>query len=552
MEYDKGKLLELAFSKMCKSYNDMNLLKETLLMYEQKDKRSVCISKAAFEECDANIVKCVNEGNIKEALKYKSLAHDFAFFGAEDDFDMYMIACEWDREPSAKFWSPRRAILEGKHHLATLFNEFIEDENALFLSISLPPGTGKTTLIKFLTAFVVGKYPTSANMYVSYSDGMVKMMYDSVVSIVTDTSEYRHNDIFNNGTPLLSAEYSTISYRKKGDFPTIGITSLGGSVTGRTRANKFMITDDLVKNAEVARNHQRLETLYSDYQDTVTTRCIGDNVKQIMLGTIWSLYDPISRIEREHKDDPRYKFIKIPVWDENHESNFNYKHPDRYTTKKIEDIRKNIDEVTFNALYMQSPVERKGILFSENDMNWYNGELPGGDLIRKVAVCDVAWGGGDYLSMPFAYIYADGSVYIHDVIFNRGNKDVTQPIVIAKTKQHIPHSERYEANNGGHEYASAIDEKLRADGVRINITHKRAPSNQSKVSRIIQYSPDIKKWYFRSDKARGKEYENFMSNVLTFNQNGKNINDDAPDSLAMLADFITRGETKVEIDNRFW
>ena len=40
----------------------------------------------------------------------------------------------------------------------------------------MPPGTGKSTLIKFLLAYIAGKFPTSANMYVSYSDGMIKMM----------------------------------------------------------------------------------------------------------------------------------------------------------------------------------------------------------------------------------------------------------------------------------------------------------------------------------------------------------------------------------------
>lgn len=65
---------------------------------------------------------------------------------------------------------------------------------------------------------------------------------------------------------------------------------------------------------------------------------IGDNVKQIMLGTRWSAYDPIGRMEAEHEDDPRYSFISIPVWDENEVSNFEYEHPDRYTTEKIRDI----------------------------------------------------------------------------------------------------------------------------------------------------------------------------------------------------------------------
>ena len=280
--------------------------------------------------------------------------------GAQDSFDDYMSACEFYREPQARFWWPRRKVLEGKHKIATQIQEFIDDPEALYLGFSMPPGTGKSTMIKFLLSYIAGKYPQSANMYVSYSDGMVKMIEDSVRSILTDTDEYRHNEIFpGNGSPDMSAEYHTISYRKKGDFPTIGLVSLGGSVTGRTRSNKFLITDDLVKNAEVARSPERLEKLYADYKSTLTTRMIGDNVKEIQLGTIWSVHDPISRRKAEHEGDPRYRFIAIPVWDECENSNFEYDHPDRYTTEKIREIKKNLDPLILVVCFYNEVLRKK-------------------------------------------------------------------------------------------------------------------------------------------------------------------------------------------------
>lgn len=73
---------------------------------------------------------------------------------------------------------------------------------------------------------------------------------------------------------------------------------------------------------------------------------------------------------------------------------------------------------------------------------------------------------------------------------------------------------------------------------------KRAPTTQSKLSRIIQYAPDIKKFYFLDKKHRSKEYQAFMNEVTLFTQTGKNKHDDAPDSLAMLVEFLdTRGKT---------
>lgn len=461
------------------------------------------------------------------------------FVGGLHSFDDYMIACEWRREPKARFWLPRRKVLEGKHKIATQIQEFIDDPDALYLGFSMPPGTGKSTLIKFLLAYIAGKYPKSANMYVSYSDGMIKMMLDAERAILTDKDEYCHNEIFpDNGSPAISAEYKTISYRRAGDFPTLGLVSLGGSVTGRTRANKFLVTDDLVKNKEEARSPERLEKLYGDYTATLTTRMIGDNVKQIQLGTIWSAYDPISRMKAEHEGDPRYKFITIPVWDENEVSNFEYEHPDRYTTEKIRDIKNTIDSADFECLFMQHGIEKEGLAFASDSLKYYNGVLPDGEPDNICFVNDVAWGGGDSLSMPIAYVYGD-DVYIHDWIFDRRDKSCTKPRVVAKILQHKIKMGRTEANNGGDEYSDDVYRILRNEhGYSINMSHKKAPTNMAKLTRIEQHAPTIRQFYFRSDGCRDEDYRRAMSELTGFSFTVKNLHDDAADSLAMMAEYV--------------
>lgn len=484
---------------------------------------------------------------IKSARMYE-LIHKTYLFGGRFNFDDYMVACEWNRVDNAKFWLPRRDVLEGKHHIATQIQEFIDDPKSIYLGISLPPGTGKTTLIKFLLSYISGRYPLSANMYVSYSDGLVKMVYDSVHDILTDTFEYDHNNIFvGNGSPETSAEYKTISYRKKGDFPTIGLISLGGSVTGRTRANKFLVTDDLVKNKEEARSPERLNKLFEDYQATLTTRMIGDNVKQIQLGTIWSVYDPISRMKRKYGNDSRYKFIAIPVWDENKHSNFNYNHPDRYSDEKIKEIEKNLDPVDFSCLYMQRGIEKEGMAF--NNLKFYNGVLPDGEPDNIAFSTDIAWGGGDSLSMPIAYVYGD-DVYIHDVIFDNRDKTVTKPRVVAKILSNRCRIGRMEANNGGDEYCDDVSRMLKENNYSMNLSHKKAPTNMSKMSRIEQHAPTIRNYYYRSESCRDSEYAKFMDELVTFSFTSKNLHDDAADSLAMLTDLLYGGVKSVKTAKR--
>lgn len=472
------------------------------------------------------------------------------FFGGKYNFDQYMIACEWNREKNARFWLPRRKVLEGKHHIATQIQNFIDDSDALYLGFSMPPGTGKSTLIKFLQAYIAGKYPMSANMYVSYSDGMIKMMLDSVSSILTDTNEYCHNEIFpGNGGPTISAEYKTISYRRKGDFPTLGLVSLGGSVTGRTRANKFLVTDDLVKDKEMARSPERLMKLYDDYKATLTTRMIGDAVKQIQLGTIWSAHDPISMMKSEHDGDARYRFIAIPVEDENGESNFEYEHPDRYTKEKIQDIKRNLDPVDYSCLFLQRGIEKEGLAFPYDSLNYYNGVLPDGEPDNVLFAVDVAWGGGDSLSMPIAYVYGD-SVYIHDVVFDTGDKFVTKPRVCGKILYHKCKMGRFEANNGGDEYCDDIWRMLKEKHYSINLSHKKAPSNMGKLTRIEQHAPNIRQFYFRSEATWDDDYRRFMRELTSFSFTAKNLHDDAADSLAQLVDYLFSGIKVVSVQKR--
>lgn len=497
---------------------------------------------------------CKSATEPKTIIDFYNLTQKTYIYGADCSFDDFMIATEWTREPKARFWVPRRNVLEGMHKIASRIQAFLDDENALFLGFSMPPGTGKTTLIKFLLSYIYGKYPNSANMYVSYSDAMVKMVYDGVTSILTDESEYRFRDVFPTvKAPSCSAEYYTISARNKGDFPTLGLISLGGSVTGRTRANKLLITDDLVKNKEVARSPERLETLYNDYLATLTTRTIGDNVKQIMLGTIWSVHDPLSRMKIEHEGDPRYTFIALPVRDDEGHSLFNYDHPDKYTDERIAALEATLDPVDFSCLYLQKGIEKEGLAFPSDALQYYNGVLPKGDPDNILFYADVAFGGGDSFSMPIAYVYGN-DVYIHDVIFDRGDKSVTMPRVIAKIIEHKIRTGTFEANNGGDFYCDEVDRRLRtAHRYSANISSKRAPANKSKLSRIEQHAPAIKRFYFRDAKNRDADYKKFMDELTTFSFTSKNLHDDAPDSLAGLADKLYYGVmARAEIAQRTW
>lgn len=524
-------------------YQAVEDLFEMLRIYEPENKKQAHLWNKDVRKISAQQVKLAKSDSLAEKFYY--LNKRSLLFDAKEDFDAYLQYVEFDREPEKRFYLPRRKqILPIVQALQDL-----EDDLLDLLSISMPPGTGKTTLGIFFLTWIMGKYPMQPNLASAHSSMLTKSFYDGVLSILTDP-EYLWADVFPGLTiAQTNSKEETIDLEKKKRFKTLTCRSIDGSLTGATRCEKYLYADDLVSGIEEALSKDRLDNLWNKYTNDLKSRKKLE-CKEIHIATRWSVHDVIGRLEKRYENNPRARFLAFPALDENDESNFDYMYGVGFDTKYFWDMRDSLDDVSWKCLFMNEPIEREGLLFPEDELNYYNGVLPEGGLVRKYAACDVAWGGGDSLSMPFAYEYEDGSVYIVDVVFNKGDKTITRPIVVGKLMYHLPHETEFEANNGGDEYCDAVDEELKKQNVRLNLSHRKAPSNQSKLSRIIQAAPDIKKFYFLDKKHRNKEYAAFMKELTSFVQTGKNKNDDAPDSLAILSRKIGSKSGKVEVFKR--
>lgn len=489
----------------------------------------------AVTDCNKRLRKLLKANVSNET--YEMLGELYRL-NAKVDFDDYLIALEWKRAPEKKFYLPRRKVLKTLvDDLQALFYGEIE-----FLGISLPPRVGKSTLCIMFMTWVMGNRPDIASVMSGHSDKLTDGFYREILSIIQDTEEYAWREIF-PGVQIASqsAKNETIDLNRNKRFPTITCRSVGGTLTGAVEIGNggILYCDDLIEDLEESLNPLRLQAKYDAYLNQLKDRKkLG--ALELMVGTRWNVFDPLGQIQTQYAGNPKYRFRVIPALDENDHSNFMYDYSLGFDDAYYHDMRESIDAATWWAKYMGQPYIREGLLFPEPDLRYYNGVLPDGEPDRIVAACDTAWGGGDSLSMPFVYVYGD-SAYVHDVVFNRGDKTVTRPIVIAKMKTHRPHMTQFEQNNGGDEYADIVDSQLREEGVRLNITSKRAPTNQSKLSRIIMYAPEISKFYFRDAKNRDSEYRAFMTEVTMFTQSGKNVHDDAPDSLAMVAEMLEGG-----------
>lgn len=468
-------------------------------------------------------------------------------------FESFLLYMEKNRAPKKKFYEPRKRTLK----VVVDDLQDLEDGKLDFLGISLPPRVGKSTLCIFFLTWVIGRHPESHNAMSGHSGILADRFYNDVQKL-TQNEEYTFSEIFPEVKLCKkSAEKNELSFSELEAFATLTCRGIDGTWTGAVdiSSDGYLYVDDMVRDRTESLSPIRLENRYQDYLNVLVDRK-NDGSKELVVGTRWNIYDLLGRVEAENQNDPRYRFRKIPALDENDESNFQYDYGKGYSTEYYHKLRKRLDKNEWMAKYMQRPFIREGLLFPEEELNFYNGVLPDGDCITAAA-CDVAWGGGDSLSMPFGKAFGsreDGPVYIPDWIFNPGDKYVTKPLVTAKCLQNEPNMVKFEADNGGDEYAESIDSLLQEQGFKTNVSWKKASNKMGKLAKIIQYAPDIKRrFYFLKPELQSQEYKKAMEELMMFVQVGSNPHDDAADGLVQLLQLII-GElyAKCEAVNRPW
>ena len=470
-------------------------------------------------------------------------------FEAPHRFESFLLYMEKNRSPKKRFYQPRAKTL----HVVVEDLQDLEDGLIEFYGLSLPPRVGKSTVCIFFLAWCAGRNPDLHNAMGGHSGILAKGFYKEFLNLIT-SPEYTYSEIFPNVTlESKSSDEYTVNLNNPDRFATLICRGIDGTWTGAVDISTggYLYVDDLIRDRTESLSPIRLENRYQDYLNVMVDRK-NDGAKELMVGTRWCVADPLGRNEEKFKGNPKTRFRKIPALNEKDESNFNYDYGLGFSTEYYKNLRDRLDKNEWMAKYQQRPFVREGLIFPIDELNYYNGVLPDGDCLTAAA-CDVAWGGGDSLSMPFGKLFGsadDGPIYIPDWIFNKGDKYVTKPLVVAKTMQQKPNMVRFEANNGGDEYAEDVDRMLREQGYKANITWAKASNQIGKMAKIIQYAPDIKRrFYFLKPELQGEEYKAAMEELGMITQVGKNEHEDSADGLVQLFQLIDEGNVKTTIIN---
>lgn len=543
-------LLRTIFSKIQKDPGDMVAYRDLLNICRETMKTDIPLAVRYLENLSDWIEEIIP--NIKDIGKMREMFafhREVVFAGARESFHLYLLAVEWNRDPDKKFYPPRKEVLrpvvQGLQEL--------EERKLDLLAVSLPPGTGKTTLAIFYLTWIGGRNPEEPSLTGSHSNSFVRGVYDEELRIFDPNGDYLWYEVFPETQVVnTNAKDCRIDLGKRKRFETLQFTSIGTGNAGLYRAMHLLYCDDLVSGIEVALNKERLDKLWETYTTDLRQRKIGDHCGELHIATRWSVHDVIGRLEQMYGDSPRARFIVLPAMNANDESNFDYAYGVGFNTQFYRQQRDIMDDASWRALYQNEPIEREGLLYHQDELRRYF-ELPEEDPDAIIGICDTKDKGTDYAFLPVAYVYGQ-NYYIEDCVCDNGLPEIVDARLADILVRHKVNQCRFESNSAGGRVAEKVQQMVKDRGGITHITTKYTTAN--KETKIIVNSAWVKEHCLFRDESmykRNSEYGKFINMLCSYTMAGKNKNDDTADGMAMLAEYAQSfGASKVEVFQRPW
>lgn len=482
----------------------------------------------------------------KEGLSFAELDlyFDILLFEARNKVvDSYLLYIEKNRSPKDRFYLPRRSCLM-KIGIPQSLQDMLDDKLDI-LSISLPPGTGKTSIEMFFHSALLGWFPKDFSLFYSHSGDITKMYYNGVLNILT-SDEYCWHEIFPDCRIYATdAKREQIHMNRYQPFASLQTTSVGAKNAGKVRAGLFLLCDDIISGIEEALNINILDKLWNIYSVDARQRKTSDNswpegkpAKELHICTRWSVHDIVGRLQRLYEGSDRCRFIAVPDIDPvTGKSNFNYD-VNGFTEEFFHDQELAMDEISYRCLYKNDPIEREGLLYTADELRYFV-DLPLREPDAIMAVCDTKSKGTDFLVLPVLYQY-DNDYYLVDCICtDSSDYGVQYGRMADMLVSHKVQQCEFESNAGGDRVAFEVEALVQEKGGRCNITTK--PTETNKETRIIVNADWVKKnVLFKPKEEWGvkTDYYTFMNWLLAYSVAGKNKHDDVPDCMANFALFV--------------
>lgn len=494
------------------------------------------------------------DNNQKDATKYFEYLKDAYKYSAHTCFKSYLIYREWDNEPKLKFYSPRRKILAGAIYY---LEKMTYDPNLLTIILNLPSGYGKTYLVKLYEAWDFGVDDTGTDIYLCSNDNVVRS------GSATVRQEIK-SEAFGDAFPELRWTKDKKDYflKETDEMWKLKNCQLAMSYLSETtesnvvghRANKHIHIDDLYKDGKDAMDIVKNKDLFNRNSTVWRKRFVQDaEPKEIITGTLWATNDFIDLVTKMYQQESEFidsqfpytkvskngKFVivKVPALD--YDTGLS-SCPELRSTESINFDKRNMPEYLFLTNFQQLPTDPEGLMFSYSKLLTYT-ELPTNLSTGSFASIDSnRKTGKDFFSMPIfkQKESANGDkYYLIDAIYTkRATKDLYVDIANKIIQHHITYL--VVESNATSELAQNVQEILEAHGYYSckMILHWTEANKQTRIT-TQSYLLTTRFVYPARDLApESTEIGRFMTDFTTYNVEGSNRHDDAPDSICLFAE----------------
>ena len=402
--------------------------------------------------------------------------------------------------------------------------------------MNIPPRHGKSYILTLFTQWMLGKDNENRIITVSYNETLATRFSATVRDGIDATKIDNNVTIFSDIFPETKIKFGDSAkqlWALEGQFFNYLGTGFGGTITGI--GCRIGIIDDPVKNALEAYNDSVLEGQYDWYTNTYLSR-IEEGGKQIINMTRWSTKDLCGKVLETEGDEWYVIKMKACLNSETGEMLC----PELLSFKSYKDKTKpgKMAPEIAEANYQQEPIDAKGRLYQY--FKTYT-DLPRdekGNLVFEEIInyTDTADEGSDKLCSGVAGVYK-GEGYMLDVYYSGEGMEVTEPKTADLMVVNNVNKAKIESNNGGRGFARNVEriiwEKYKTKKVKITWFHQ----SENKMARILSNSTFVMEHlYFPFNwKERWPEY---YKDMTTFQREGKNKHDDAPDGTTGIAEMI--------------
>lgn len=427
---------------------------------------------------------------------------------------------------SPAFYKDEREFL--KELCDELQDFYISDDEVLVLNV--PPRHGKSFSASHLAQWMFGINPHEKIMTGSYNETLStvfsKQVRNSIQEIKADENRIVYSDIFPD-TRIQRGDSAMNLWSLEGQHNNYLATSPTGTATG-FGASKLII-DDLIKSAAEAFNAATLDKHWDWFVNTMLSRLEKDG-KIFIIMTRWHTNDLAGRALKE-LPGIGYKLRHVNMKAVQDDGSMLC--DDILSAREYKQRTSAMSPEIAAANYQQEPMDVKGRLYSE--FKTYD-ELPS-NVIRIGSYTDTADTGSDYLS---SYIYAetkDKEAYIIDVIYTKDAMEITEPLLAKKLHEHKANNARIESNSGGRGYGRSVERILKEKYGSNRTTFDLFHQSKNKVARILSNATWIMEHVYFPENWRHK-WPELHEALMTYQKEGKNKNDDAPDALTGVAESI--------------